>query len=134
MPDLPCTILCVDDDPDDQQMLRYALLEANSGLQVVSAVNGIEALLYLHKAKVSGKLPSLVILDINMPLMDGKQTLADMRKDPDLQSIPVVFFTTSSFEKDERFSEQHRVQLMTKPTTILEYYDAVQKLLRICRC
>lgn len=133
MPDLPCTILYADDDPDDQLMLRDVILGADAGLHVVSAANGLEALGYLNKAKANGKLPCLVILDINMPRMNGKQTLTNMRNDPDLQGIPVVFFTTSSFEQDKRFSEQHRVQLVTKPDTLPKYYDAVKMLLSLCR-
>jgi CheY-like chemotaxis protein len=90
-------VLCVDDDPDDQQLIQDALMALNPGLHVASVSNGEEALCFLQTAKEQNNLPVPVFMDINMPLMDGKQTLANMRNDPDLQGIPVVFFTTSSF-------------------------------------
>src|SRR5919112_921682 len=95
MADLLRTVLCVDDDADDREVVCYTINEIDPSLQVVHAVNGVEAIEYLVKAKEDAALPCLVILDINMPKMDGKQTLAEIKKDKQLCELPIVIFSTS---------------------------------------
>jgi len=72
-------VLCVDDDPDDRELIRNAIFKVDPSYTVVYATNGKEALQYLSLQ--DGKdLPCLVILDINMPVMDGKQTLIELAR------------------------------------------------------
>jgi CheY-like chemotaxis protein len=125
-------VLCVDDDPDDQILVKETIKELNPSLEVASALNGVEALQYLDGAKERGELPSLVILDINMPLMDGKQTLTLIKKDPALSGLPVVMFTTSSSPLDKLFCEKHGVKFVTKPIKQVELYETVKLLLSFC--
>lgn len=125
-------VLCVDDDPDDQMMVLDTILEIDATIRVASALNGIEALSFLQGAKQRGELPCLVIMDINMPLMDGKQALALIKKDEGLSKVPVVMFTTSSSELDRSFAARHGVELITKPIRAKELYHSVKRLLSMC--
>lgn len=122
-------ILCVDDDPDDRLIIAESIKEADPTLAVVEAKNGVEALEILKHAKLSGHFPLLVILDINMPMMDGKETLLFIKQDHILQSLPVVFFSTSSNPKDHSFSTEHGVELVTKPSTYRSMIAHIENLL-----
>ncbi|HVG16463.1 MAG TPA: response regulator, partial [Chitinophagaceae bacterium] len=82
------TVLCVDDDADDREIVCFTISKIDSSLRVVHAEDGLEALDYLTRAKEEDTLPCLVILDINMPRMDGKQTLAEIKKDNQLSGVP----------------------------------------------
>src|SRR5918998_1242608 len=108
-------VLCVDDDIDDQLIVLETIQEIDDSIEVATALNGHEALDFLEKAKSEGDLPCLIIMDINMPLMDGKQTLIEIKKDKDLDGIPVVMFTTSSSQLDVAFCERYGVDFITKP-------------------
>ena len=132
MPPKHRIVLCVDDDPDDQILVKETIKELNPSLEVASALNGVEALQYLDAAKERGELPSLVILDINMPLMDGKQTLTQIKKDAALNAVPVVMFTTSSSPLDKLFCEKHGVKFVNKPIKQVELYETVKMLLSYC--
>ena len=124
-------VLCVDDDADDQLIVTDTIQEIDATLEVVTALNGIEALEYLNQAKASDDLPCLIIMDINMPLMDGKQALVEIKKDPVLDSVPLVIFTTSSSQLDVAFCEQYGVEFITKPINMQDFHDTMQRLLRL---
>jgi CheY-like chemotaxis protein len=125
-------VLCVDDDPDDQMMVLDTILELDASVRVASALNGVEAMSFLEGAKQRNELPCLVIMDINMPLMDGKEALTLIKKDDVLRSVPVVLFTTSSSALDKSFAALHDVELITKPIRHNELYLSVQRLLSKC--
>lgn len=125
-------VLCVDDDPDDQMMVLDTILELDSTIRVASALNGVEAMSFLYGARERGELPSLVIMDINMPLMDGKQALTLIKKDKDLSRIPVVLFTTSSSDLDKAFAARHDVELITKPIKYEELHNFIKRILSSC--
>lgn len=122
-------VLCVDDDADDQLMVLETIRQVDSNYRVASALNGNEALRFLQSAKENNELPCLVIMDINMPLLDGKQTLVRIRKDADLKEVPVVMFTTSSSPMDKIFFEQFGVPCLTKPIKQTELFSTVKKIL-----
>lgn len=123
------TVLCVDDDPDDQLMVLDSIKEIDPTLRVASALNGVEALRFLEEGKQQGQLPCLVLMDINMPLMDGKQAVTRIKRDKELDSIPVVMFTTSSSAVDQSFCELHGVPFITKPINQKGLEETVKKLL-----
>lgn len=127
----PKKVLCVDDDADDQLIVSETIQEIDDSIEVVTALNGIEALEILNQAKASGDLPCLIIMDINMPLMDGKQTLVEIKKDRELDGVPVVMFTTSSSQLDIAFCEQYGVEFITKPIDMQGFHTTIQKLLRL---
>ena len=127
-------VLCVDDDEDDQMIVTETIQEIDSSLEVVTALNGVEAMEILEKAKADNDLPCLIIMDINMPLMDGKQTLVEIKKDRSLDGVPVVMFTTSSSQLDIAFSEQYGVDFITKPINLQDFHNTIQKLLSFRAC
>ncbi|HVK97864.1 MAG TPA: response regulator, partial [Flavisolibacter sp.] len=89
-------ILYIDDDADDRQFLAEAIKMVNPTVEVVCAENGIKGLDYLNTVKkTDAELPSLIVLDINMPYLDGKETFHTIRKDPELGTIPIVVFNSS---------------------------------------
>jgi CheY-like chemotaxis protein len=126
------TVLCVDDDADDREMVCFTIGEIDPSLKVVHAEDGVEALHYLRKAKLEDKLPCLVILDINMPRMDGKQTLSEIKKDDQLSKVPVVVFSTSNSPADKLYCDRFGVELVTKPSTMHTMQDEVKQLLQPC--
>ena len=126
------TVLCVDDDPDDREIVCTAISEIDSSYHIVEAENGLEAHSYLKTAKSTGHFPCLIILDINMPIMDGKETLVEIKKDEALSKIPVAMFSTSSSALDKNFFAEYGVELVTKPSDLTSIVSEVEKLLSHC--
>jgi CheY-like chemotaxis protein len=126
-------ILCVDDDPDDLHLLQIALKEVGSNHKIVEAYNGEEALIMLKEMKHNGNLPCLVVLDINMPKIDGKQTLVSIQKDEEMKSMPVVVFTTSSNPLDQLFFAKKNVEFITKPIQYNTMFEVANRLLSFCK-
>jgi CheY-like chemotaxis protein len=126
------TILLVDDDADDLQMLEEAFQEIGSPFGIIKAYNGMEALERLSELHRSGALPSLIVLDINMPRMDGKKTIVAIKQDQRLSSIPVVVFTTSFNPADKLYFSVFDVELITKPAGVEAATAAAARLLSYC--
>lgn len=122
-------ILLVDDDEDDLQILSTTLKQMGSSYEILQAHDGADALAQLRQLRQTGKLPSLIIMDINMPRMDGKQTLTAIKADGLLSTIPIVIFSTSSSEVDKMFFQRKNVEMITKPVEFKTFYDVAKKLL-----
>jgi len=88
----------VDDDVDDQQFLIEALSGNDQSILCFTASNGQEAITYLNGAGVS--LPDVIFLDLNMPRLNGKQCLAELKRTPSLQHIPIIIYSTTSDKKE----------------------------------
>lgn len=125
-------VLCVDDDLDDRLIISEAIKDADPSLAIIEAKNGIEAHKFLLEAKATGKFPCLVILDINMPLMDGKETLKELKKDEILKTLPVIFFSTSSNPRDQCFSSEYGVDFVTKPANYRAMVTIIKDMLSRC--
>jgi two-component system, response regulator len=100
----PITILMAEDDPDDQLLTSEALQENRLANDLHVVADGVELLDFLYRrGKYTGQQtprPGLILLDLNMPKMDGREALAVIKADPQLRSIPVVVLTTSQAEED----------------------------------
>jgi len=113
------TILYVDDDPDDREFLSDAIREADPHVRVVTAENGVEALEYLESVKKEADiLPCVVVLDLNMPYLDGRQTFEEIRKDPALDDIFIIIFTSSENPNDKSMFRQAGAEFISKPYNI----------------
>lgn len=119
----PITILVADDDPDDREMTKEAF-EANLLRNPVQFVEDGEALLdYLERTgRFAGNddtpMPGLILLDLNMPRKDGRETLAALKVHPRFKHIPVVVMTTSKAEIDvARSYDLGASSFITKPVT-----------------
>ncbi len=126
------TILCVDDDADDLILLKQAIHKIDSDYKIIEANDGVQALDILHHMNDTNNLPCLIVLDINMPRMDGKQTLVEIQQHDTLSSIPVVMFTTSSSMLDKKFSDSKKVELITKPINVSNLITTARKFLNYC--
>ncbi len=132
MLETPKFVLCVDDDEDDRLIVCEAIQGIDASLLVVHAVDGLEALDLLGRAKQDQNLPCLIILDINMPRMNGRETLAVIKKDEELHKLPVVVFSTSNSHTDRIYCNQFGVELVTKPTSIVSISREIHRLLYPC--
>jgi CheY-like chemotaxis protein len=121
-------IMLVDDDEVDIMNVKRAFARANIANPMFVAHNGIEAL----EALRSGKVPParrLVLLDINMPRMNGIEFLREVRKDPDLQALCVVVLTTSNEDRDRIEAYQLNVAgYLVKPVTFVNFVDVMATL------
>jgi len=106
-------ILLVDDDLDDQVFFLDALSEITKNVECITAVNGLEALSNLKVIKPS---PSIIFLDLNMPLMNGFECLKKMKNDEQYKNIPVVIFTTSNNRADEIYAKELGAKLFFTKT------------------
>ena len=93
-------ILYADDDSDDRFLLNEYILSTGLNADIVNVTNGLEAISYVEKAPE--QLPSLIILDLNMPKMNGKETLRYLKTHPRFHSIPIFILSTSENETERR--------------------------------
>lgn len=113
------TIVYAEDDLDDLFMLRQAF-ERHDHIEVVHAPDGKRTLQLLEQMAEENYMPCLVILDINMPVMNGREALQAIRNHPRLKRLSVVLFTTSNSPTDIAFAEALDALLITKP---IDYSD-----------
>lgn len=114
-------------------MVKEIISEIDPAFVLHTAQNGVKALDYLMLAKLFNELPCLIILDLNMPVMNGYETYKELRKDEAFANIPVVIFTTSFHRRDVDFWENESVAIMTKPAQINSFIDSIKSILTHCR-
>ncbi len=124
-------ILLVDDNEGDILLTREALDDARIINKISIAHDGIEALDFLHKnpPHQDTDMPDLILLDINLPKMDGTEVLGIIKTDPELKRIPVIMLTTSSNEKDILASYDNYANCyITKPVDLDRFMDVVRTI------
>jgi CheY-like chemotaxis protein len=126
------TILYAEDDLDDLFMIKQGFEQFDGTTQLLHANNGFEALEQLNKAKAEKHLPCLVILDINMPGMNGREALIRIRQSDDFKNVPVVLFTTSSSEMDKSFARKWGAEFITKPLVYSELEELAKRFVSLC--
>jgi len=126
------TVLWADDDLDDLLIMREILERLDQQHRVVETHNGQEVLDYLHALHNEAAYPCLIILDINMPVLNGRDTLARIRREAKYDNIPVMIFSTSSSNMDRAFCDRFGAKLYTKPSTLVEYEQVIATLLTHC--
>jgi len=125
------TVLLVEDDPADQKLVKIALANQGKNCEIYVAGTGEEALNYLRQGndgKLQKPLPNVILLDLNMPGMGGKEFLREIKSDNELCAIPVVILTTSDLETDiEQCYKLQGSGYVQKPTSPMEFQQVVEK-------
>lgn len=124
-------VLLVEDDPGDVLMTREAFDENKVANRLAVVSDGESAMTYLRKEGpyADAPTPDLVLLDLNLPRMDGREVLAAMKGDDALRSIPVVVLTTSEAEEDVlRSYALHANAYVTKPVDFQRFIDVVRQI------
>ncbi|WP_024288729.1 response regulator [Cellulomonas sp. KRMCY2] len=124
-------VLLVEDDPGDVLMTREAFAENKVANRLAVVSDGVKAMAYLRKEGPYGDVPTpdLVLLDLNLPRMDGREVLAAMKSDQELRRIPVVVLTTSEAEEDVlRSYSLHANAYVTKPVDFQRFIDVVRQI------
>jgi CheY-like chemotaxis protein len=125
------TILYVDDDSDDCIFLKASVEDTGKEADVICATDGEDAVNYLNSVP-SDLLPSLIVLDLNMPRWDGRRTLSYLKSHPLLAAIPVVILSTSENEKEKLNCQQlGAISYHKKPHCYEEYKGIVANFFEI---
>lgn len=123
------SVLNIDDDQDDRSIFCEAVAEISSEIACITKSSGEEALEYLKNAKI---LPSLIFLDINMPLMSGKTCLAELKKNEKLSAIDVVVLSTTINPKEITEFRKLGAEFLHKESNYHKYVEAIRsKLVRL---
>ena len=129
----PKHILLIEDNPADVELTRQCFLESQIPNEVHAALNADTAFAFLRRTGqfANAPRPDLVLLDLNLPGIDGREILAGIKSDPDLQMIPVVVLTTSDADTDIR--EAYRLQAnsyLRKPVDLDEFIELADAVCR----
>ena len=132
---IPITILICDDDEDDRMLTRHALEQAHISNALQFVEDGEQLLDYLYqRGEYAGEMgkaprPGLILLDLNMPKMDGREALKVIKGDKTLRDIPIVVLSTSRFDQDIIRSYQLGVNsFISKPVTFTGLVEAMNVL------
>ncbi len=124
-------ILIADDDIDDQEMISDSFRDIDPNCKVEVVSNGQQAISRLENNSLPG--PCLVVLDLNMPILDGMETLSRIRKNPSFQNIPIVVFTTSNSKESRKQSlTLGAMDYIVKPNDYLGLMDVTTKMMQYC--
>jgi len=119
-------VLIVEDSPAMRQLIRFALNKVQ-GLEVLEANDGVDGL-----SKLTGKRFDLLIVDINMPIMDGLKLIDMVRKNEEHKNVPILIITTESAEEDRQRAMALGVnEYLTKPVQSQQIVESAKKLLKI---
>lgn len=121
-------ILWADDDPDDHLLVKECIALLNHDICLIEAFDGEEALDLLREAQ-PGQLPALIVLDINMPRLNGREAAVQIIEDDRLRNIPLVLFSTSRSTCDEMFCVKHGLPLIYKPWNFQDTVKTIKNLI-----
>jgi len=125
----PIEILLVEDNPGDVELTQAAFVDSKLCNHIHSVGDGVEAIDFLKKrgAYADAVTPDVILLDLNMPRMDGKEVLEIVKNDPELRLIPIVILTSSEAEKDVVKSYQlHANCYINKPVDLPHFLEVVR--------
>ncbi len=127
----PIEILLVEDNPGDVRLTQEVLKEGRIRNTLNVVTDGVEALAFLRREGAYADAPpqDMVLLDLNLPRMDGREVLAEIKGDPELRKIPVVVLTTSSAEVDIlKAYDLHANCYITKPVDLDQFENVVRSI------
>jgi chemotaxis family two-component system response regulator Rcp1 len=125
------TVLLVEDSPGDVRLTKEAFRDADPEIDLRVVVDGVEAMTYLKRegVHVDAPRPDFILLDLNLPKMDGREVLAHIKEDDDLKTIPTVILTTSDAEADIVTSYKLQANCyLSKPVQLEEFESLVRSI------
>jgi CheY-like chemotaxis protein len=129
---VPAEILLVEDSPSDIRLTQKVLAQARIANNLHIVRDGVDALAYVRRSEpqyADAPTPDIILLDLNLPRMDGREVLHELKGDPDLRHIPVIVLTTSTEEQDVlRSYELHANSYVSKPIDLNEFFDVVRSI------
>ena len=126
------TILHVDDDADDRELLRDVMQKIAPQLKLTFAENGLQALELLNKTKETKSLPCLIVLDLNMPYLNGRQTFERIKADAELRSIPLVVFSSGENPSDKSLFSKAGIAYFSKPFNFSGLERIASQMANLC--
>ena len=128
-------VLIADDDLEDVEMLTTALKDAESSVNVIVAENGKKVMEQLQTTPDSiGHLhPCVLVMDMNMPKMDGRETVVAIKGHEHLKNLPILLFSTAKNKTDELFAEKWGVHFVQKPDSLQGLNEVAHEILSMCR-
>jgi CheY-like chemotaxis protein len=122
-------VLLVEDSPGDVRLTQEAFRDANDAIRLHVAADGVEAMSFLRRegAHAHAPRPDLILLDLNLPRMDGREVLTHIKADESLRTIPTVILTTSESEADIVKSYQLQANCYLSKPVQLEAFDSLVK-------
>ena len=125
-------VYIVDDDPDDRQVILDAFLENNAEMDYVFAEDGSQLLQHLEAANNGSDLPTLILLDLNMPGMLGLQALKEIKGNRKFSSIPTIVLTTSTLPMDKKLSYEYGANcFLSKPASYSDLVAITKMIARL---
>ena len=127
----PIDILLVEDNPGDVRLTREALKEGKVLNSLHAVTNGVDALEFLRHIGQYAKAPhpDIILLDLNLPRMDGREVLAEIKTDPNLRRIPVIILTTSQAEEDViNAYDLHANCYIAKPVDLDQFIKVIKSV------
>jgi CheY-like chemotaxis protein len=123
-------ILLIEDSPSDVRLIREAIKESTLSVEITVAKDGIEAMEYLRSClRGQSRTPDLILLDLNLPRMNGREVLREVKGDPRLRQIPVVVMTSSQSEDDISAAYGLNANCyVTKPLELGQYIGVFQAI------
>jgi CheY-like chemotaxis protein len=129
----PTTILYIDDDQDDLLIFEESVSTLYPDIALYKAQSSEAGVDFLNQLELENKtFPSLIMIDMNMPKMNGRETLRLIRNNQKWQDIPVAIFTTSANEEDINFCKSYGAPCITKPMSLTDFFHTLQQLFSLC--
>jgi CheY-like chemotaxis protein len=118
-------LMIVDDDKDDRFFFCSAVKKYNPTYECLEVENGVDA---LQKLRTADQLPDFIFLDLNMPKMDGRECLTELKKDKELKHIPVIIYTTSDYTLDKKVTKKMGADYFL--TKLSDIYSLPEELIK----
>ncbi len=125
------TLLHIDDDADDRELLGAVMQRVAPELKLIGAENGLKALEMLQQYETE-TLPCMIVLDLNMPYLNGIQTFERIKADPQLRDIPLVIFSTSESPADKALFSKGGIPFFTKPVDFSAMEGIASRIANLC--
>jgi len=122
-------ILYIEDDSEDVELLDHVLSHTSFNINVVNISDGAKALEFLERAKAVNRLPEMILLDINMSKLNGKETFVCLQADKIFARIPIAVLTTSSLDADVNYFKKYHIPYIIKPGDINKFKEELNNVL-----